>query len=177
MTTYYGSDIHLGHKNVISFCNRPFKDLEEMQNSFIGEIYSLAEEGDDVYLLGDICFNKVSTTLDLLLDSPATFHLIRGNHDSNSVANHKLWSSVSLLKEIEVPEVDLPIVLCHYPIEDWNRKRYGSIHLHGHTHNNASHDVSTIDNRYDVGYDSQKRWLSTIEQIVLDYKQKAFNYI
>jgi calcineurin-like phosphoesterase family protein len=148
-----------------------------MQNSFIGEIYSLAEEGDDVYLLGDICFNKVSTTLDLLLDSPATFHLIRGNHDNNSVANHKLWSSVSLLKEIEVPEVDLPIVLCHYPIEDWNRKRYGSIHLHGHTHNNASHDVSTIDNRYDVGYDSQKRWLSTIEQIVLDYKQKAFNYI
>lgn len=166
MTAYFGSDIHLGHKNVISFCNRPFKDLDEMKDSFIGECYALLDKEDDVYLLGDVIFNKVTDTLNLLLDCPARFHLVVGNHDSKSVINHKLWDSVNYLSEITIPEVDLPLVLCHYPLEQWNKRRYGSIHLHGHTHNNISKDIAVLPKRFDVGYDATTRWLSTIEQIV-----------
>ena len=169
MTTYFGSDIHLGHNNILKFCNRPFDNLEDMLHSFIGEVYSLAKDGDDIYLLGDICFNKVNESLNLLLDCPANFHLIIGNHDNKTTINHKLWQSVNQLKDIKIPEADLPITLCHFPIEDWNRKRYGSLHFHGHTHNNASHQISKIVNRYDVGYDATGKWIATIDEIVTDY--------
>ena len=171
MTIYYGSDIHLGHNNILSFCKRPFKDLEEMRASFIGECYSLLTDEDDVYLLGDIAFNKVKESLDLLLDCPGNFYLIIGNHDSKTVIKHPLWKDTFYLKDVKDPEADLPVTICHYPIEHWDKRRYGSIHLHGHTHGNISREVSDIPNRFDVGYDATNKWLATLPQIVTKYRQ------
>lgn len=170
MTVYYGSDIHLGHNNILSFCNRPFKDLEEMRDSFIGECYLTLKKNDDVYLLGDIAFNKAKETLNLLLDCPGNFYLVIGNHDHNAVVDHPLWKNKYTLKSVKDPDADLPVVLCHYPIEHWDKRRYGAIHLHGHTHGNISKDVSLITNRFDVGYDATGRWLSTLPQVVTNYK-------
>ena len=33
--TFFTSDQHLGHKNIIRLCNRPFKTLEEMNNVLV----------------------------------------------------------------------------------------------------------------------------------------------
>ena len=33
--TFFTSDQHLGHKNIIRLCNRPFKTLEEMKNVLV----------------------------------------------------------------------------------------------------------------------------------------------
>ena len=32
---YFTSDLHFGHKNVNSRCNRPFKDTDEMDSALI----------------------------------------------------------------------------------------------------------------------------------------------
>lgn len=29
---FYTSDLHLDHKKIIQYCNRPFKDVDEMNN-------------------------------------------------------------------------------------------------------------------------------------------------
>jgi calcineurin-like phosphoesterase family protein len=43
------------------------------------------------------------------------------------------------------------VVLCHYPIEDWSGRYRGSIHLHGHIHNQK---VSNIKNRLNVSMEN-----------------------
>jgi calcineurin-like phosphoesterase family protein len=42
------------------------------------------------------------------------------------------------------------LVLCHYPLAVWNRRHYGSVHLHGHSHG----ALASIGMRLDVGVDA-----------------------
>lgn len=50
---YYISDLHFDHTNVIKFDNRPFKDVEEMNNTLINNWNSVVKKSDIVYVLGD----------------------------------------------------------------------------------------------------------------------------
>ena len=47
---YYMSDLHIGHANAIKFDNRPFADVNEMNN----EILSFCEENELTFKLIDI---------------------------------------------------------------------------------------------------------------------------
>lgn len=175
MTIWFGSDPHFYHTKVIEVCNRPFTSIEEMNESFYKEADTKIKEGDVVYLLGDISFAHHKEVLQRLRGHERNIHLIIGNHDNNKyVINPKYWSSLSYYKEIKIN--DTKVVLCHYPIESWNKQAHGSLHFHGHTHNNASHQVTSIPNRVDVGYDNMKQFLSSYEEIKQRLLNNEYNY-
>ena len=46
-------DLHLGHANAIRFDNRPFADVDEMNESLIRSWNSMVTKQDTVYVLGD----------------------------------------------------------------------------------------------------------------------------
>lgn len=49
---YFISDLHLGHKNVLKFDNRPFINIEEHDKTIIDNWNSKVNDNDDVYVLG-----------------------------------------------------------------------------------------------------------------------------
>ena len=45
---YFTSNMHLGHEAVIHMCNRPFKNVEEMNRALIRNINSMVHKNDTV---------------------------------------------------------------------------------------------------------------------------------
>ena len=58
MTNFYISDLHIGHENILRFENRPFADINEMNNKIIENWNSRVCNGDTVYILGDFIWAK-----------------------------------------------------------------------------------------------------------------------
>ena len=53
---YFTSDLHFNHANVITFCNRPYKDALHMNDRLIANINQRCNEEDTLYHLGDFLF-------------------------------------------------------------------------------------------------------------------------
>ena len=150
---YYTSDLHLGHKNIIEYENRPWKDVESMTYGIMFRWNQVVRPNDNIYILGDFAFQNSYMTCDMInkilsqLDGKK--HLIIGNHDTwinKQTFNPRCFEEMVHYKEIQ--EDGKFIILSHYPIESWNGKEHGSIHLHGHTHKQDSRPDM---NRYNVG--------------------------
>ena len=56
--TFFTSDTHFGHENIISYCERPFKDANDMNIKLIRNWNERVKPEDTVYILGDFYFHK-----------------------------------------------------------------------------------------------------------------------
>jgi len=136
---YYISDTHFGHKNVIKFDQRPFKDIEEMDQTVIDNWNNIVTNDDDVYILGDFVYKSRYDAAWYLKQLNGKKHLIIGNHDKHLITNEKAmtyFESVNNLLEIQ--DNGNKVVLCHYPIAEWNQYYRDSYHIYGHIHNAQS---------------------------------------
>lgn len=114
--TYYISDLHLGHKNVIRFDNRPFDSVEEMNETLVNNWNSVVTNADHVYHLGDFCWGKKDEWIEFLKRLNGNIHIIRGNHCLKQFGSDvkKYLAEVADYKEIT--DEGRHVILCHYPI-------------------------------------------------------------
>ena len=146
MKIFVISDLHLGHKNIIKLCNRPFKTIKEMNNTIIKNWSKVVTDKDLVYVLGDFAYKGLQAEkyLDKL---NGNIILIRGNHDK--YIRHNKVKAVYDYKEIEIDGVKY--ILFHYPLISWNGQYKNSIHLYGHIHSSGSDwEFPKLPNAYSV---------------------------
>jgi calcineurin-like phosphoesterase family protein len=157
MTTYFTSDLHFGHANVIKYSNRPFASVQAMDEALIANWNSVVTQHDEVWLLGDVFFHQVDTAKRILRRLNGSIHLVYGNHDKVIMKDPELqgmFASVTHgIKEIDrvVDGEKHRLVLCHYPLLSWNRAHHGSLMLFGHAHGSIPFDNTY--RRQDVGVD------------------------
>lgn len=77
---YFTSDHHFWHSNVIKFCDRPYKDVEQMNEALVKNWNDTVSPEDTVYYLGDfsMAFRPVELYTKRLNGKKI---LIAGNHD------------------------------------------------------------------------------------------------
>ncbi|MHB1266172.1 MAG: metallophosphoesterase [Acidithiobacillus ferriphilus] len=146
--TYFTSDLHFGHKNIIEFCQRPFDSVEAMDKGLVRAWNNRVEANDTVYVLGDFAFEsgvKAKTMLSRLAGQKI---LILGNHDRSNDWVGEGWSEVHDALRVEINHTRL--YLHHYPLRDWPGKWQGTIHLYGHVHGG----LEPLPGSMDVGVDS-----------------------
>ena len=142
METYYIADMHLGHKNILAYDNRPFKVIEEHDCAIINNWNNRVKEEDDVYILGDISWYNPDKTYDIIKSLNGNKHLVIGNHDYELLKNDKIKSLfVEIDDYIELNNDSSGIILCHYPICMFKNNYYGWIHLYGHVHNGFEYNM------------------------------------
>jgi len=87
MNIFLTSDLHFSHANIIRYCDRPFKDTDEMDETLIENWNAIVNDGDMVYNLGDLSMQrgkgeKVISYYSKILSRLNGRHvLIMGNHD------------------------------------------------------------------------------------------------
>jgi calcineurin-like phosphoesterase family protein len=57
--TWFTSDFHFGHFNIILYCNRPFTTTEEMDACIADRMNLCIKPNDTLYFLGDFCRGSV----------------------------------------------------------------------------------------------------------------------
>ena len=133
---FYISDLHFGHFNIIRYDNRPFKNVDEMDNTLINNWNRAVSNEDFVYILGDISWHDEDKTVEIFKKLNGTKILIKGNHDyikSNSKLA-KCFTSIQDYAELYLSKKD-KVIMSHYPMPFWNGQFRDTVHLYGHVHN------------------------------------------
>ncbi len=168
--TWFTSDLHLGHTNVIKYCNRPFKDVDDMNENIINNFNACVQPQDTVYILGDVVLCKGDKINSFLCRLNGHKHLIFGNHDKDiRKEKYKHWFAwTGDYKEIKV--LDQKLILMHYAMRTWNRQHKGAWQLYGHSHNNLP-ELPTLMSM-DVGIDAHNYSPVSFDEVKLHMEAK-----
>ena len=134
---YYIADMHLGHTNIIRLCNRPFNDVNEMNETLISNWNSRVTDEDTVYVIGDFAYKSAEDPVKILKQLKGRKVLIEGNHDKGNLKNSAFRAEFDEIRSMKsIIDNDRRIVLCHYPIVEWDGYFKGAYLVYGHIHNN-----------------------------------------
>ena len=146
---YFTSDLHLGHKNIVDLCKRPFADVDAMDAVLIDNWNRKVKKNDIVYLTGDVVWDKKKVAYYMEQLSGKKI-LVAGNHDSTWIKREecqKYFEEVVLYLEVHLN--GHPITMCHYPMLEWRSSREESKRklgylIHGHIHNRIADEYRQL---------------------------------
>lgn len=154
---FFISDTHFYHEKIIYSCNRPFLNVEEMNEQLILNWNKAVSQNDDIFILGDMFFQasieEINNTIKKLNGRK---YLICGNHEDYVCHPNFDTSAFTYIKDYHTFQYHKKkFILSHYPILEWEGKRGGSILLYGHVHNDNPDYYANVlgKNAFNVGVD------------------------
>ena len=158
---YFTADSYFNHANIIKFCNRPFNNVEHMNETLIDNWNRVIGKDDTVFHLGDFCLGGAAEWTRLLDRLNGKIYLILGNHDLKNIRQGFIqrFEHVSMQMFITVDKQKM--YLSHYPFLCFEGGYKDVWQLFGHVHtrkNNTGIDAERLrylyPTQYDVGVDN-----------------------
>lgn len=169
MTDFITSDIHFGHKNIMSFCPvtraRFRNDVNFMNEEIIREWNQVVTPRDHTYILGDVAFCNVETAVKFIKRLNGIKTLIKGNHDAKLVRSREFEDCFIDVQDYYSINVNgTKVVMFHYPISEWDQMHRGSVHFHGHVHGGPTGLEGS--RAMDVGMDATGRTVVPLNEMI-----------
>lgn len=140
MKTWFISDTHFNHLNIIRYSKRPFETLKEMNETLIKNWNERIKKNDIVYFLGDFCFVSGSKRGEgepikpkkILEQLNGNIIFIKGNHDPSNYIKTKNESIIIKTKKYRINLVHKPVFV-NYNVdfnivghvhEKWKHKKF-----------------------------------------------------
>lgn len=134
-SVYITSDTHFSHPKIIPYCDRPFKDIDEMNEILINNWNSVVGPNDIVKHLGDFAMGNKDHIKYLVSKLNGKIDLIMGNHDRKHSTQFYLDCGFNKVYDSSIVYRDC--ILCHKPIL-FDTPPSGINILFGHTHNSIT---------------------------------------
>jgi calcineurin-like phosphoesterase family protein len=134
--TFFTSDTHWKHTNIMRYSNRPFNTVEEMNEALIENWNKTVGPRDTVYHLGDFCFGNKSDVEEILKRLNGHVYWCYGNHDSKKGGKAAIRAEGFTWKgNYKEAKMDgIRIMMAHYAHLVWNKSHHGTWFLCGHSH-------------------------------------------
>ena len=172
----FTSDEHYGHSNIIKFCNRPFSNVNEMDDILIKNHNKIANENTITVHIGDFSFHNVKIIIDIINQLEGKHLFISGCHDKIlenqwnkiiSECQQKLYTTRIPEPILNIKVDNISITCCHYAMRRWPASHYDTWHLFGHTHCR----LESYGKCFDIGVDCNNYKPYTFQ----DVEQKMLN--
>ena len=82
-------DTHFSHRNIIKYCNRPFVDVDDMNEQLIKNWNKVVGANDIVYVVGDFALCGKQKIIEIGQQLKGRKRLILGNHDQASIETYR----------------------------------------------------------------------------------------
>lgn len=134
MTVYFTSDSHFYHTRIINYENRPFNNVDEMNNELIKRWNKVVTNNDTIINLGDFCFGNKDKTSEIVSKLNGNKILVMGNHDMSH--NVKWYIDCGFNEVYKYPILFKEFfILSHEPI---NYLKAPFVNLYGHIHSSPN---------------------------------------
>ena len=172
---WFTSDPHFSHSNIMVFCNRPWTNIQDMNEGLIENWNDVVGDNDIVFVLGDVSWNKDPHDMKRIIERLNGSHIfiLPGNHDTKEQFT-KIGKRAELISDTALvfisgidedkPTREHEFMISHFPLATWPHFRRGVINLHGHIHSGPrSHNeidqpgfdlILKKNLTYDVGVDN-----------------------
>lgn len=143
--TWFISDTHFGHSNILKFNRndgkplREFSSIEEMDEKIIKNWNDVVRPQDRIYHMGDVVINR--RYLNVLSRCSGKKVLIKGNHDI-----FKLKDYTEYFEDVRAYKV-FPahgLIVSHMPVHPCQLEGRFKANAHGHMHANKIDDPRYI---------------------------------
>jgi calcineurin-like phosphoesterase family protein len=127
--TWFISDHHIGHKNILEYEkeHRPFSTIEEMRETIIERHNAAVKSNDIVYFLGDFAFGKHNIAHAGRFNGKK--RLVLGNHDIYPTANY-----LEYFDKVYGVLFWKMCILSHMPVHPNGLGSRAFLNVHGHLH-------------------------------------------
>lgn len=161
---FFTADQHFNHRNIIEYCNRPFKNVGEMNEALITNWNAKVRDNDHVFVLGDMVWEgNAREILDRLKGKIIYIPSKEWTHEK-CVLEHKdrFMRVVEPITVLDAKrEHGVSIVLCHYCMRTFPKSHYNHWHLFGHSHGR----LEPIGKSWDVGVDNNNFYPLSLDEV------------
>ena len=185
---YFTSDLHLGHRNIIRFCCRPYTNEKIMDKALIDNWNNTVTSNDIVVIAGDLFWFNDSHRIKKVLESlnGEKIYIVPGNHDQMKSYHRVEDPRIEIITDITHIRLttddkryyldQFEIVVSHYPLMTWAHRDRGALNLFGHIHSGWLRDAEGFDQnlhlyeglQYDVGVDNNNYKPVSFDEILIE---------
>ena len=161
---FWTADEHYGHKRIIEYCNRPWIDVNDMDEEIIKRHNEVVKKIDTVIHVGDFTLTKKDVAEKYIKRLNGRHWFLRGSHD--------YWLKKGTMTRWERKVQGQYIVADHYAMRVWARSHYNSWQVHGHSHGG----LEPSGKQHDVGVDNNNFYPVSFDQLVEIMKNRPDNF-
>jgi calcineurin-like phosphoesterase family protein len=164
------SDTHLGHNNVIPYCNRPFFSADEMDEELIRIWNEVVAPDQIVFHLGDVAFRGSNFKKSIIPRLNGYKILVKGNHDAGRTKMVEFGFNEAYLQVEGELEDGRTFVMSHVPQPLLSKT--ADLYFCGHVHEKWCFIAPNI---YNVGCDLWDFKPQTVRSVIeqAESRQKA----